>query len=162
MYQMSLPEPAGDRIERLIAEEPALYGETAEPKRIAKTKTSERISTQMQKNDRINLHIKGNTKPLPGIVTGDPVQSTFTNRAGQSVATTLLEVITFRIVPEGRPGAGLQSYRRTMESLGFISKRFDLVPGLDDLSARGLEEEVAKSIVLFQNGPAVEAVRVEA
>ncbi|MBI3749324.1 MAG: hypothetical protein HY262_10850 [Chloroflexi bacterium] len=116
----------------------------------------------MKTGQRINLHIKGNPEPIPGIVTGGPIQSTFQNRNGQTVATTLLEVVTFRKVPEGRPGAGLESYRRTMESLGFVSKRFTSVPGLDDLTAQSLEEEIAKSIIRFQNGTVAAPVEAAA
>jgi hypothetical protein len=99
----------------------------------------------------VNIHFRGVLDPIPGIVTSDAVNETFENRAGQLVRTTLFEVVSYRVVPQGRPGAGLTSYRRSMESLGFLSARFTSCPELDHLSPQGREEEIAKSITRFQN-----------
>ncbi len=107
--------------------------------------------------NRINLHIRGSVEPIPGFISSEAIIDNYERQNGSVVRTTLFEVVTFRTVPQGRPGAGLTSYRRTVESLSFLSLRREPVAGLDDLTADAIEDLIAASITRFQNGAAVSA-----
>ena len=109
---------------------------------------------------RVFVHILNRAKtasiPLPGLVVSLPQLTTFVRKATatrpeQAVSAQVIDVITLRdrIGADGKP-TGERYLRRSTEQLAFLSKRFDVIQGLDGMTEQALEEALSDDIAAYQ------------